>query len=137
MANVAVQLIAISIISLERQNAHNYLTSRNTWKNNYDFIVIGGGTAGNVLAARLSEKPSMSVLLIEAGGPENVVSDMPANINLIVGSELNWHFVVENQTNFGRAYNRATLSAGKIMGGTSTIGLYSCNIFKNYNTLVP
>jgi len=61
---------------------------------NYDFIIIGGGTSGLVVATRLSEDPSVRVLIIEAG--ENHLGDprihIPALWTSLLGSEFDWNF---------------------------------------------
>jgi choline dehydrogenase-like flavoprotein len=60
----------------------------------YDFIVIGGGTSGLVVAARLSEDPTAQVLVLEAG--ENHLEDPRINIPALwpslLGTELDWNF---------------------------------------------
>jgi choline dehydrogenase-like flavoprotein len=65
----------------------------------YDIIIIGGGTAGLVLANRLSEEPSISVLVIEAG--VNAAADprivVPAMFSAAMGTELDWAFATTPQ----------------------------------------
>jgi choline dehydrogenase-like flavoprotein len=65
----------------------------------YDVIIVGGGTAGLVLASRLSEDPSVSVLVVEAGN--NAAADprivVPALFNGAQGTELDWSFATTPQ----------------------------------------
>lgn len=61
----------------------------------YDFIIVGGGTAGLVVAARLTEDPSVSVLVLEAG--QNALQDprvaVPAMWGALLGTDLDWDFI--------------------------------------------
>jgi hypothetical protein len=66
---------------------------RSDLKPHYDFIVCGSGSSGSVVARRLAENPDVSVLLLEAGGSDDVPSVMDAGqwfLNL--GSERDWSF---------------------------------------------
>ena len=71
----------------------------------YDFIVIGGGSAGAVVANRLSEIPDWNVLLLEAGGDETETSDVPALAAYLQLSELDWQYKTEPQPSACLAFN--------------------------------
>ena len=87
----------------------------------FDFVVVGAGTAGCVLAARLSEDPRLRVCLIEAGGSgKSVYVDVPGAIVLAQRSpELNWRFQSVPQPNLnGR---RISVPRGRGLGGSALI----------------
>ena len=82
----------------------------------YDYIVIGAGSAGCVVAARLSENPDMQVLLLEAGGPDTheAVED-PVMWPTLLGGELDWGYRTIPQRH---AANRVIpWPRGKMLGG--------------------
>ncbi|CAG2100017.1 unnamed protein product, partial [Medioppia subpectinata] len=77
---------------------------KNQWAGSYDYIVVGSGSAGAVIASRLTENPGVTVLLLEAGGPQNTVSDMPGLTPALVGTEVDWQYTTVPQTRIGQAY---------------------------------
>ncbi|MDZ7826917.1 MAG: choline dehydrogenase [Gammaproteobacteria bacterium] len=87
----------------------------------YDYIIIGAGSAGCVLAARLSEDPDKRVLLLEAGGEDsNFMIRMPAGVgSLIGGDKENWSYYTEPQRHLDD--RRLFWPRGKVLGGSSSI----------------
>jgi choline dehydrogenase len=87
----------------------------------YDFIVVGAGSAGAVVAARLAEDGRYSVLLLEAGPPDrHVYLQMPAALSLPLGNDrFNWfyHTEPERYLNGRRIYE----ARGRVLGGSSSI----------------
>ena len=87
----------------------------------YDTIIVGAGSAGCVLANRLSQDPNRKVLLIEAGPPGgHLYIRMPAAVAMAIGSkQFNWHYQTTPQTHMnGR---RVSTPRGKALGGSSAI----------------
>jgi len=85
----------------------------------YDFIIIGAGSAGCVLANRLSENPNNKVLLLEAGGPDKKMEiHIPAGYAKLFKTEVDWGFSTEPQKH---VLNRKIyLPRGRTLGGSSS-----------------
>ena len=85
-----------------------------------DYVIVGSGTAGCVLAGRLSEDPDVSVLLLEAGGPDNATElHVPAMFPLVFKSNLDWDLFGEEEPGLGG--RRLYLPRGRVIGGSSSI----------------
>ncbi|CDZ77402.1 Alcohol dehydrogenase [acceptor] [Legionella massiliensis] len=88
---------------------------------NFDFIIVGGGTAGCIIANRLSANPNYSVLLIEAGRNANhLFTKLPVGQSRIVANK-NWDWRLPAQADSSCANREAIWPAGKCLGGGSSI----------------
>ena len=89
----------------------------------YDVVIVGGGSAGCALAARISADPSTSVLVLEAGRPDTILDPyihMPAALTFPIGNRrYDWMYSSEPEPHMnGR---RITAGRGKLLGGSSSI----------------
>ncbi|OXU25231.1 hypothetical protein TSAR_005288 [Trichomalopsis sarcophagae] len=92
----------------------------------YDFVIIGAGTAGSVMANRLSEIPNVTVLLVEAGPKENLIEDIPLLAPFLQFSDsINYKYLTEPSDDYcrGMTNNQCSWPRGKVMGGSSVINL--------------
>ncbi|PAP77462.1 GMC family oxidoreductase [Rubrivirga marina] len=85
-----------------------------------DYLIVGGGSAGCVLAARLSEDPDVRVLLLEAGqGDSRPEIHIPATFSRLFQTEADWNYHTEPQP--GAAGRSLYWPRGKVLGGSSSI----------------
>lgn len=87
----------------------------------YDYIIVGAGSAGCVLANRLTEDPNVNVLVIEFGGSDkSVIIQMPSAFSIPMNTKkFNWHYETEPEPYLdGR---RLHCPRGKVLGGSSSI----------------
>ncbi len=101
----------------------------------YDYVIVGAGSAGCVLANRLSESPSVNVLLLEAGPPDTADEiHMPAALNLLWQSTYDWGYRTVPQD---RAAGQSVYwPRGRVVGGSSSINamIYIRGNALDYNT---
>ncbi len=93
----------------------------------YDYIIVGGGTAGSVVAARLAENPNITVCLIEAGPTDDGNPDILSVKNWpnLLGTELDFNYSIEKQA---RGNSLIRHSRGRVLGGCSSHN--SCIAFR-------
>ncbi len=96
-------------------------------KQHYDYIIVGGGTAGSVVAARLAENTATTVCLIEAGPTDDGKPEILSVKNWpnLLGTELDYSYSIENQA---RGNSLIRHSRGRVLGGCSSHN--SCIAFR-------
>ncbi|POW20070.1 hypothetical protein PSHT_03884 [Puccinia striiformis] len=101
----------------------------------FDYIVVGGGTAGMAVASRLSEDPALTVLVLEAGGTgvNNTGISIPGLVGTTLGTDVDWKYSTVPQSNQRQVY----YPRGKVLGGSSAINfLINTKAEKNdYNAI--
>src|SRR5690625_5346483 len=98
----------------------------------YDYIIVGAGSAGCVLANRLSADPAVRVLLLEAGPRDwNPFIHMPAGLSRLVRyKSINWNYTTEPQKELNN--RRLWWPRGRALGGSSSIKLNSSHVAISY-----
>lgn len=103
----------------------------------YDFIVVGAGTAGCVIANRLTEIPDWKVLLVEAGYNENYVMDIPLLANYLQFTTANWKYKTKPSEKYcaGFENKQCNWPRGKVIGGSSVLNymIYTRGAAQDYN----
>ncbi|MBT5665364.1 MAG: choline dehydrogenase, partial [Rhodospirillaceae bacterium] len=87
----------------------------------FDYVIVGAGSAGCVIASRLSEDPDVSICVLEAGPPDrNIFIHIPAGfMKTIVNPNVNWMY--ETEPSEGSGGRRVPQPRGKTLGGSSSI----------------
>lgn len=88
----------------------------------YDYVIVGAGSAGCVLAGRLTEDPDISVALVEAGPQDTAEAiRVPAQVTTLFKGPLDWDYDSEPEPGLGR--RRIYLPRGRVVGGCSSINV--------------
>ena len=97
-------------------------------RDSYDYVIIGGGSAGSVLGARLSEDKDKNVLVLEAGRSDyfwDLFIQMPAALMFPSGNRFyDWEYQTDEEPHMGRRVDHAR---GKVLGGSSSINGMNIN----------
>ncbi|KAL7643302.1 UNVERIFIED_CONTAM: hypothetical protein RMT77_006594 [Armadillidium vulgare] len=93
-------LISTFYLAFKPSNTERNPPNVKVLKPEYDFIIVGAGSAGAVVASRLSENPDFEVLLLEAGDGETGINYTPAFSSFSYQTEQDWNFTTESSSKY-------------------------------------
>ncbi|XP_039754286.1 glucose dehydrogenase [FAD, quinone]-like isoform X1 [Pararge aegeria] len=102
---------------------YDLFTSSHEAQEKYDFIIVGSGTAGSLIADRLLKETNYTFIVLEAGGKGHPFHDIPAFGPLLHRSVFDWHYETVPQENacFAMENSKCKQTQGKILGGSSKL----------------
>ncbi|XP_057339323.1 glucose dehydrogenase [FAD, quinone] [Microplitis mediator] len=123
LAILPVLIAALAYFNYDLMDPENHPQVTKNLRPKYDFVVIGGGSAGSVIANRLTENPKWNVLLLEAGGHETEITDVPILSLYLHKSKVDWKYRTQPQWSACQAMvdQRCCWTRGKVLGGSSVL----------------
>ncbi|KAL7643762.1 UNVERIFIED_CONTAM: hypothetical protein RMT77_005768 [Armadillidium vulgare] len=116
-------LMSTFYLAFKPSNTERNPPNAKVLKAEYDFIIVGSGSAGAVVASRLSENSDFQVLLLEAGGDETGITDTPALFAKFMRTEQDWNYTTESSSKYclGNMEGECPYARGRILGGSSSV----------------
>lgn len=114
---IPVLIAALMYFNYDLMDPENHPRVTKELKKSYDYIIIGGGSAGSVVVNRLTENPKWDVLLLEAGGHETEISDVPILSLYLHKSKIDWKYRTQPQNTACQAMvdRRCSWTRGKVV----------------------
>ncbi|KAL6259288.1 hypothetical protein P5V15_009207 [Pogonomyrmex californicus] len=120
---IPVLIATLAYFNYDLMDPENHPRVTKQLREDYDIIIVGGGSAGSVLANRLTEIPEWNVLLLEAGGHETEITDVPILSLYLHKSKVDWKYRTQPQNSACLAMvdHRCCWTRGKVLGGSSVL----------------
>ena len=116
LAILPVLISAVAYFNYDLMDPENHPHVTRNLRKEYDFIVVGAGSAGSVVVNRLTENPNWNVLLLEAGGQETEITDVPILSLYLHKSKADWKYRTQPQSSACQAMidKRCCWTRGKV-----------------------